>query len=215
MLIGAGCVAEVESSAVTLGEAGLAPRFTEAAEKKAIKVKDATCPMIHTGLQATEKGVPFMPLRGRARLGPREAPPDWKTIENPYAKGDPILLVQGHRARRGPVPRALGGRGGQRVGRAAQGTGHHRARLAGPAASATRSSGPATCSRTSCSRRAASASVYVTAVAHAPRGAWPLGVPGAYGIDDAHLQQLRAAWRRRAEGFRQYLDEFVFKTVAV
>ena len=31
LLIGAGCVAEVESSAVSLGEAGLAPRFSEAA----------------------------------------------------------------------------------------------------------------------------------------------------------------------------------------
>ena len=30
LLIGAGCVAEVETSAVSLGEAGLAPRFTEA-----------------------------------------------------------------------------------------------------------------------------------------------------------------------------------------
>src|SRR5512147_137056 len=51
ILIGAGCVREVETSAVTLGEAGLAPRFTEAAEKRWIKVIDATCPMIHTGLQ--------------------------------------------------------------------------------------------------------------------------------------------------------------------
>ena len=64
LLIGAGCVAEVESSAVSLGEAGLAPRFTEAAERGEILIRDATCPAIHTGLQATEKGVPFMPLRG-------------------------------------------------------------------------------------------------------------------------------------------------------
>ena len=63
LLIGAGCVAEVETSAVSLGEAGLAPRFTEAAEKGEIVVRDATCPAIHTALQAAEKGVPFMPLR--------------------------------------------------------------------------------------------------------------------------------------------------------
>ncbi|MGH8765729.1 MAG: hypothetical protein ACRET8_08425, partial [Burkholderiales bacterium] len=44
MLIGAGCVAEVESSAVSLGEAGLAPRFTEAAERGEIRIRDATCP---------------------------------------------------------------------------------------------------------------------------------------------------------------------------
>ena len=51
LLIGAGCVAEVETSAVSLGEAGLAPRFTEAAEKGEIVVRDATCPAIHTALQ--------------------------------------------------------------------------------------------------------------------------------------------------------------------
>jgi glutaconate CoA-transferase subunit A len=34
LLIGAGCVAEVETSAVSLGEAGLAPRFTEAPKKE-------------------------------------------------------------------------------------------------------------------------------------------------------------------------------------
>ena len=52
-----------------------------------------------------------------------------------------------------------------------------------------------------------------TAVAPAPRGAWPLGVPGAYGIDDARLMHY-ARLAKTAAGFRQYLDEFVLKTVA-
>ena len=34
LLIGAGCVAEVESSAVSLGEAGLAPRFSRSRRKQ-------------------------------------------------------------------------------------------------------------------------------------------------------------------------------------
>ena len=62
ILIGAGCVAEVQSSAVSLGEAGFAPRFTAALRAGAITMRDATCPAIHTMLQAAEKGVPFMPL---------------------------------------------------------------------------------------------------------------------------------------------------------
>jgi hypothetical protein len=37
-------------------------------------------------------------------------------------------------------------------------------------------------------------------------------VPGLYGIDDAHVQQY-ARFAKTAEGFRQYLEEFVFKTV--
>src|ERR671915_323668 len=85
LLIGAGCVAEVESSAVSLGEAGLAPRFTEAAEKGEIVVRDATCPAIHTALQATEKGVPFMPLRGVLGSDLVAHRPDWKVVNNPMA----------------------------------------------------------------------------------------------------------------------------------
>ena len=34
-------------------------------------------------------------------------------------------------------------------------------------------------------------SVYVSGVAQAMRGAWPLSVAGVYGIDDAHLAPLR------------------------
>jgi glutaconate CoA-transferase subunit A len=86
LLIGAGCVAEVETSAVSLGEAGLAPRFTEAVEKGEIKVRDATCPAIHAGLQATEKGVPYMPLRGIAGSDIASERKDWKV------EGDLVLI---------------------------------------------------------------------------------------------------------------------------
>ena len=78
LLIGAGCVAEVETSAVSLGEAGLAPRFTEAVEKGEIKVRDATCPAVHTALQATEKGVPYLPLAGIGSSDLAKERTDWK-----------------------------------------------------------------------------------------------------------------------------------------
>src|SRR6476660_8745666 len=64
LLIGAGCVETLETSAVSLGEFGAAPRFIAAIKSGAIKMKDATCPALHAALQASEKGVPFMPLRG-------------------------------------------------------------------------------------------------------------------------------------------------------
>jgi glutaconate CoA-transferase subunit A len=96
MLIGAGCVAEIEAAAVTLGEHGLAPRFTAAIKEGAIRMKDATCPAIHAGLQAAEKGVPFMPLRGIIGSDLLRVRRDWKTIENPLAKDgvrDPIVVL--------------------------------------------------------------------------------------------------------------------------
>ncbi len=94
LLIGAGCVAEIETSAVSLGEAGLAPRFTEAAQNGEIEIRDATCPAIHTALQAAEKGVPFMPLRGVLGSDLLKHRNDWKVVNNPLNSGtDPILLV--------------------------------------------------------------------------------------------------------------------------
>ena len=94
LLIGAGLVASVETAAVTLGEYGLAPRFTAAAKSGAIEIRDSTCPAIHAGLQAAEKGSPFMALRGVLGSDLVAHRSDWKTIDNPFAEeGDPILLL--------------------------------------------------------------------------------------------------------------------------
>src|SRR5882672_4482980 len=58
LLIGAGCVETLETSAVSLGEFGLAPRFSAAILAGSIRIKDATCPALHAAFQAAEKGVP-------------------------------------------------------------------------------------------------------------------------------------------------------------
>ena len=68
LLIGAGCVETIETSAVSLGELGPAPRFTAAVTAGAILVKDATCPALHAAFQAAEKGVPFSPDRVKQAL---------------------------------------------------------------------------------------------------------------------------------------------------
>jgi glutaconate CoA-transferase, subunit A len=208
LLIGAGCVAEVETSAVSLGEAGLAPRFTEAAEKGDIKVRDATCPAIHTALQASEKGVPFMPLRGVLGSDLVRERADWKVAQNPFASAkDPILMVPAI----APDVALFHARWADDEGNVWIG---RRRELATLAHASTR------CFVTFEERRQGSmlddevlapgvlSGAYVTAVAHASRGAWPLGVPEVYDIDDAHLMRYAKAARTR-EGFQRYLDEFV------
>src|SRR5271156_4713890 len=93
LLIGAGCIGTLETSAVSLGEFGPAPRFTSAILADAIRMMDATCPALHAQFQAAEKGVPFMPLRGLIGsdvLAPR---PDWKVLDNPFGNNDPIVLL--------------------------------------------------------------------------------------------------------------------------
>ena len=211
LLIGAGCVREVETSAVTLGEAGLAPRFTAAVEKGKLKVIDATCPMIHTGLQATEKGVPFMPLRGVLGSDLVKHHPDWKTIDNPYAKGDPILLAKAIV----PDVALFHARWADEAGNVWVGRRQELATIAHASKACYvtyEELKPGDMLDDEILAPGCISSVYVTAVAPSPRGAWPLGVPGLYGIDDAHVQRY-ARLAKTAEGFRQYLEEFVYKTV--
>ncbi len=94
MLIGAGCVNTIEAAAVSLGEAGLAPRFTDAVQSGSIRVKDSTCPAIHAGLQAAEKGVPFMPLGGLIGSDIEANREDWRVVPDPMDAGNgPIALV--------------------------------------------------------------------------------------------------------------------------
>ena len=50
MLIGAGCVETLETSAVSLGELGPAPRFTAAMTSGTLRMKDATCPALYAAL---------------------------------------------------------------------------------------------------------------------------------------------------------------------
>ena len=91
LLIGAGAVAEIETAAVTLGEHGLAPRFTAAAKAGTVRIKDATCPAIHAGLQAAEKGAPFTAMRGLIGSDLLKVRPDWQVIDNPFARSKPAV----------------------------------------------------------------------------------------------------------------------------
>ena len=86
LLIGAGAIETLETSAVSLGEFGPAPRFTAAMLAGAIQMRDATCPALHAQFQAAEKGVPFMPLRGLIGSDVLAHRPDWKTIDNPFGQ---------------------------------------------------------------------------------------------------------------------------------
>ncbi|MBX2886903.1 MAG: hypothetical protein KTR32_43550 [Granulosicoccus sp.] len=96
LLIGAGCVKSIDAASITMGEFGQAPRFVEAFTQGTISMQDSTCPVIHAGLQASEKGIPFMPLRGILGSDLVRHRDDWKVIDNPFRGSDtedPILLV--------------------------------------------------------------------------------------------------------------------------
>jgi len=212
LLIGAGCVAEVETSAVSLGEAGLAPRFSEAAERGTIRVVDATCPMVHSGLQAAEKGVPFMPLRGVIGSDLVAHRADWKTLANPFEANDALLVAKAI------MPdvalfhaRWADAAGNVWIGRRRElATIAHAAKACYVTVEALREDDML---EDELLAPGVLGAVYVSGVAPAPRGAWPLGVVGEYGIDDAHILEY-ARRARTADGFARYLDEFVLARAA-
>jgi glutaconate CoA-transferase subunit A len=207
LLIGAGVAGEIEAAAVVLGEAGPAPRFIAAIKAGRLTMRDSTCPAIHAGLQAAEKGIPFMPLRGilgSDLLGRR---PDWRVVDNPFANADPILLLPAL----APDIALFHAPAADRAGNVWIG---RRRELVTMAHAAKRTL--VTVERvleddlTTSEKTAAGmlSSLYVEAVAEAPRGAWPLGLAEEYEADAEHLEAYAAAAATEA-GFAGYLAEHV------
>lgn len=209
LLIGAGCVASVQTSAVSLGEAGTAPRFAAAVAAGTIEVIDATCPAIHTMLQAAEKGVPFMPLRGVLGSDVLAHRPDWKVIDNPFAtEGDPILLVPAL----SPDLAAFHALCADRDGNVFIGRRGELATLAHAARRSLVTVERIVDDNLLDDERLAGGVInglYVEAIAEVAHGAWPVGLLDEYGADAAHVAAY-ARQARSAQGFADYLAEHVY-----
>jgi glutaconate CoA-transferase subunit A len=212
LLIGAGAVATLETSAVSLGEFGPAPRFTDAMTHGRIRMLDATCPALHAAFQAAEKGVPFMPLRGILGSDVLAFRPDWRVIDNPFAagsfaEGDPIVLLPAIK----PDVALLHAPMADRTGNVWIGRQRELATMAHAAARTV-----VTVERIYEGDLLAdpllAAGVlpgfYVERIAVAEKGCWPLGLPDHYAADLGHLAEY-AKLAATAEGFAQYLDEYV------
>lgn len=205
ILIGAGCVDTLESSAVTLGEYGAAPAFTRAVRSGALRMRDATCPAIYAGLQAAQKGIPFMPLRGILETDLLRFRDDWRVIDNPFQAGDRIVVLPAIR----PDVALLHVPVADRLGNLFVGRQRDLLLLA-HASAVTVATAEVIVEGNLLEDEARAGSVvpslYVDALAHVPRGAWPLGFGDAYAADSAWL----ARYAREAvvpEGFRRMLDE--------
>ncbi|HWC94290.1 MAG TPA: CoA transferase [Pseudolabrys sp.] len=212
LLIGAGCVATLETSAVSLGEFGPAPRFSAAVTAGTITMKDATCPALHAALQASEKGVPFTPLRGLIGSDVLKYRGDWKVIDNPFGNSDPIVLLPAIKPDVALIHAAMADRDGNVwIGRQRE--------LATMAHAAARTvatvekihdgnllDDPVLAAGTL-------PGFYVESVAIAERGAWPLGLPDHYAADAEHLA-LYAKMAASEQGFAEYLDKYVYEQKA-
>jgi len=213
MLIGAGCVDEIETSGVSMGEFGFACRFRAAVQEGTIKIKDATCPALYAELQASEKGVPFMPLRGILGSDIHANRDDWMTIDNPLAdSGDPIVLLPAVK----PDVALFHARYGDRYGNVWVGARRECVLLAHASASTLVTVEEIWDGNLMDDDRMLAGTIppiYVDTVAHAPQGAWPLSLNGAYQRDGVHLREYAAA-AKTDDGFAAYLDQHVFRKQA-
>jgi glutaconate CoA-transferase subunit A len=213
MLIGAGCVATIETSGVSLSEFGQAPRFGAAVKSGAVRVIDSTCPAVYAGLQAGQKGIPFIPLRGLIGsdiVGFRD---DYRVIGNPYDPDDPIVaipaIVPDFALFHVPMADAAGNvwLGRQTELKVLAHAARHSLvtceRMYDGNLLEDEQLAPATLS-----------SLYVDAVAVAPRGAWPYGMTGEYPADEDHLAEY-AGMAATEEGFAAYLGRYVHEGGAV
>jgi glutaconate CoA-transferase subunit A len=220
VLIGAGCVTTVEGGGVSLGEYGQAPCFVRAVKSGAVRPLDTTCPAVYAALQAGEKGIPFMPLRGLIGSDILTYRSDYKVIDNPMAPAgadtvdpadrgmrDPIVLIPAIRPDVALIHAPLADREGNLwVGR------DHELRILAHAAKRTVATVEqvldANLNADPLRTAGLVPALYVDAVALAPRGALPRGMPGLYDED----VEAMAAYARSAEtpeGFRAWLDRFL------
>src|SRR6516165_1055170 len=207
LLIGAGCVAVLETSAVSLGEFGAAPRFTAALTAATLRMKDATCPALHAAFQAAEKGVPFMPLRGLIGSDVLAHRNDWKVVDNPFGNDDPIVLLPAIKPDIVLFHAALA----DREGNIWIGRDRELAMMAHAAAKTVVTVEKIQNENLFDDPWLAAGAVgafYIDRVAFAPEGAWPLALADHYPADGAHLAEY-ASMARSAEGFASYLDRFV------
>mgnify|MGYP001173173252 FL=1 len=208
MLIGAGCVATVETAAVTLSEYGLAPRFTEAVKKASIHMMDATCPAIHAALQASEKGIPFIPLRGLIDSDILSRRTDWKVGINPFTENDPIVYLPALK----PDTTLMHAPLADKFGNVWIGVRRELMLMAHASAETFATVEQIVDGDLMDDERTKAGTIpglYVTAIAEAKEGAWPIGIPGGYDADHDHLLRY-VKMAETEEGFQQYLDEFVF-----
>jgi glutaconate CoA-transferase, subunit A len=207
LLIGAGALATLETSAVSLGEIGPAPRFTAAIKTGTIAMRDATCPAIHAALQASEKGIPFMPLRGLIGSDLLARRPDWRVIDNPFGSDDPVVLLPAITPDvalfHAPMADAQGNVwiGRQRELKTLAHASATTIVTVEEIVTANLLDDPTLAAGTL-------GGFYVEAIAVAPRGAWPLGLPDHYATDLAHLAEY-ARLAATAEGFETYLATYV------
>ncbi len=208
MLIGAGCVRKVSFALVSLEEFGLAPNFRRKAEAGEIELDEHACGTIINSIRASAMGIPCIPVRGMIGSDVLRYSKNIKEFICPFtgekmvlvkALNPDVALIHAHRADEYGNVQLLGSpwedvymaKGAKKVIVSVEEIVPHDEIKRNPLLTTI-------------------PYFYVSAVVHAPRGAWPTSCDSYYGSDDEHVAEY-AKMARDSEGFEEYLKRYVLK----
>ncbi|MEM1164604.1 MAG: CoA transferase, partial [Pseudomonadota bacterium] len=171
-----------------------------------ITMQDSTCPALHAQLGAVERGVPFMPLRGLLESDIARHRPDWRVIDNPFEDGgDPVALLPAR-----PLDVAVfHAPFADEDGNIFIGRQRELATLAHAAKDVfvtVEKVVEGSLFDREATAAGALASFYVSGIAEAANGAWPMGLTDNYDPDGDELRRYVSMARTEA-GFADYLAD--------
>ena len=208
MLIGAGCVKKVSFALVSLEEFGLAPNFRRRAEAGEIELDEHACGTIINSIRASAMGIPCIPVKGMIGSDVLRHSKTIKEFICPFtgekmvlvkALNPDVALIHAHRADEYGNVQLLGSpwedvymaKGAKKVIVSVEEIIPHEEIKANPHATTI-------------------PYFYVSAVVHAPKGAYPTSCDEYYDSDDGHIKEY-AKLSKTPEGFEEYLKKYVLK----
>jgi len=208
MLIGAGCVRKVSFALVSLEEFGLAPNFRKFAQEGKIEIDEHACGSIINSIRASAMGIPSIPVRGLIGSDVFRYNENIKEFVCPFtgekmvlvkAVNPDVAIIHAHRADEYGNIQIFGSywedilmaKGAKKVIVTVEEIIEHEEIRKNPF-------------------NTAIPYFYVSAVVHAPRGAYPTSCDSYYNYDDEHIKEY-AKLAKTEEGFNEYLKKYVFK----
>ena len=150
-----------------------------------------------------------MPLRGLIGSDILKHRADWKVRENPFADNDPIVHLPALR----PDVTLMHAPLADKYGNVWVGVRRELMLMAHASTETFVTAEEITQTNLMDDKKTKAGTIpglYITALAEAKSGAWPIGIPGGYDADHDHLSQY-VNMAKTPEGFQKYLKEFVFE----
>ncbi len=208
MLIGAGCVSKVSFALISLEEFGLAPNFRRYAQEGKIEIDEHACGSIINSIRASAMGIPCIPVKGFIGSDVLRHSKTIKEFICPFtgeklvlvkALNPDVAIIHAHKADEYGNVQLFGSpwediymaKAAKKVIVTVEEIVPHEEVKKNP-------------------HLTAIPYFYVSAVVHAPRGAYPTSCDSYYNYDDEHIKEY-VQLAKTPEGFQEYLKKYVYK----